>query len=142
VRAPRQHINAFVAVNEHVYQCLIRNSTSQRFIYAHRNYTGLTPLSDILAARRISIFGHFAGFKNDVPAQCSLLTRRSADTSIYQSVVLLPATGNDVLVDPALVGQIKFGGTQTSFQLNWRRAIRRGHGAGATQRPSPATRRR
>jgi len=37
--------------------------------------TGLTPLSDIIAARRTrisSIFGHIARFENDVPAHTAL----------------------------------------------------------------------
>ena len=34
--------------------------------------TGLTTLSDILAARRISVFGHIAQLENDVPAHMAL----------------------------------------------------------------------
>ena len=93
------------------------------------------PLSDILAARRISVLEYIA-------RTMFLPTWRSAGRLIYLSVVLLVASGNDVLVDPALVGSIKYGGTRTPHQCMelWRHVVRRGHGTGATQRPSPATR--
>jgi len=42
--------------------------------------TGLTPLSDILAARRISIFGHIARLENDVPDHMAL--RKHIDLSV------------------------------------------------------------
>ena len=92
---------------------------------------GLTPLSDIRAAHRISVFGHIARLENDVPAHMAL--RRHVDLCVGRP------PGNDVLVDPALAGSIKFGVTRTPVEF-WRNAVRRNHGVGPTQRPSPATR--
>ena len=37
-------------------------------------HTGLTPLDEILAARRISVFGHVARLESDVPVHMALLT--------------------------------------------------------------------
>jgi len=41
---------------------------------------GLTPLSDILAVRRISVFGHIVRLENDDPAHMAL--RRHVDLSV------------------------------------------------------------
>jgi len=38
--------------------------------------TGLTPLGEILAARRISVFGHIARLESDVPAHMDLSVGR------------------------------------------------------------------
>ena len=93
------------------------------------------PLSDILAARRISVLEYIA-------RTMFLPTWRSAGRLIYLSVVLLVASGNDVLVDrprTRWIDQVRQDSNTSPVEL-WRRAIQCDHGAGATQRPSPATR--
>ena len=36
-------------------------------------HTGLAPLGEVLAARRISVFGHIASIESDVPVHMALL---------------------------------------------------------------------
>jgi len=75
----------------------------------------LTPLGEILAACRISVFEHIARLESDVHAW------RSADTSISRLVLfLLVPTGDDTLVDPALDGYTRFDGTRAVHLWNSR----------------------
>jgi len=73
-------------------------------------HSGLTPLSDILAPRRISIFGHIARFESDVPTHMAL--RRHVDLSVDRSSSW-SRLKTTLLVGSAHVGSIKFGGTRT-----------------------------
>ena len=98
--------------------------------------TGLTPLSVILAARRISVFGHIARLENDVPVHMAL--RNHVDLSVGRP------PGRDWKRRPGRprarwIDQVRRDSNTSPVEL-WRRAVRSGHGAGATHRLSPATR--
>jgi len=60
---------------------------------------------DVLARRLLALVGMSLDILLGL-RMTFLITWRSAGTLICLSVVLLVATGNDVLVDPALVGSI------------------------------------
>jgi len=94
--------------------------------------TGLTPLGEILAACRISVFGHIAPFESDVPAHMAL--RRHSDLSVGRPPGPVwrrrPGRPRSRWID-----QIRRDSSSSRVELG-RRAIRRGH---ATQRSPSAT---
>ena len=98
--------------------------------------TGLTPLSDIRAARRISVFGHTARLEKDVPAHMAL--RKHVDLCVGRPPdrewKRRPGRPRARWID-----QVRRDSYTSPVEL-WRHAVRRGHGAGATQLPSPETR--
>jgi len=95
-------------------------------------------LSDIQAARRISVFGHIAWLENDVPVHVAL--RWHVDLSDGVTVV----HGREWKRRPGRprarwIDQVRQDSNTSPVEL-WRHAVRRGHGAGATQQPSPRLR--
>jgi len=93
--------------------------------------TGLTPLGEIPAARRISIFGHIARLESDVPANIAL--RRHINLSVGRP------PGPDWRRHPGRprarwVDQIRRDSNSSPVDL-WRRAVSRVHAVEATQRP-------
>ena len=94
--------------------------------------TGLKPLGEILAAHRISIFGHIVPLENDVPAHMAL--RRHSDLSVGRPPGPVwrrrPGRPRSRWID-----QIRRDSSSSPVELG-RRAIRRGH---ATQRSPSAT---
>jgi len=97
---------------------------------------GLMPLGEILAARRISVFGYIARLESEVPAHMGL--RRHIDFSVGRS------PGPDWRRPPGRsrtrwIDQIQRDSSSSPVELR-RHVIRRVDAVGATQRPPPPTR--
>jgi len=96
----------------------------------------LVPLDEILPIRRISVFGHIARLESEVPAH--MAHRRHINLSVGRP------SGPNWRRRPGRprarwIDQIQRDSSSSPVELR-RRAIRRGHAVGATQRSPPATR--
>ena len=119
--------------------CLItvRRDCINAIVSSHTGLASVEEQANCQPSRRISS-GHIAMLAEEVPAHQAL--RAHVDRSLARLPCLdwkrRPGRPNNRWID-----QIR-NNTSNMPSTLWRSAISRGHGIGATQRPSPSTRRR